>query len=67
MITDFLVVVFTFCIASFSLSQWAARLVGFSEGGGGVKGLIATFFFSWLRPPKADDFLFLVAQHLLGW
>lgn len=66
MITDFLVVVLTFCIASFSLSQWAARLVGFSEGGGGVKGLIAAFF-SWLFRPKADDFLFLVAQHLLGW
>lgn len=48
-----------------------SRLLGFWERGG--VGLITINFFvslcvcMWLHPPKAYDFLFLVAQHLLGW
>lgn len=49
------------------LSQWASWLVGFSEGGGGGANRFFFFLPPWLHPPKAYDFLFLVAQHLLGW
>lgn len=54
------------------LTQWVSCLLGFWEWGGVGPITINCFCLCvcvcmWLHLPKVYDFLFLVAQHLLGW